>query len=191
MEQIVNSFQYGLPAAVIIAIYLIVIKVLDVRKDKKKIEMSGSLISTIDKLNNFLEFFTRDIIKKEQDKCEHAIKSSFDGFSKSLIKFSITTIINNNVHDNSDLIKENVTQLVKTEFWNVYTCLSLFNANDCRVCEYLDKSWKTELIDDICSIIFDNKLDKEHRIYMITNKIDLVINSFCVHVINKYKKNAK
>lgn len=191
MEQIINSFQYGLPAAVIIAIYLIVIKILDLRKDKKKIEMSGSLISTIDKLNNFLEFFTRDIIKKEQDKCEHAIKSSFDGFSKSLIKFSITTIINNNVHDNSDLIKENVTQLVKTEFWNVYTCLSLFNANDCRVCEYLDKAWKVELINDICSIIFDNKLDKEHRIYMITNKIDLVINSFCVHVINKYKKNAK
>ena len=191
MEEIFTSFQYGIPAAIIVAVYLIVNKIIDVRKDRKKVSVNTDIISSFNKLNMFLEYITEDIIKKEHDKCEYAIKSSFNAFANSLLKFSVNTIVNNNIENNKDHILENVKHIVNTEFWNVYSCLILYKSGEEKVSDYLNQAWRDELYEDIVHIIFDSDKDKAQRIYNINNKIHIDIDSYCVHVLNRYATHKK
>lgn len=191
MEEIFASFQYGIPAAIIVAVYLIVNKIIDAKKEKKRVDISDTLVNGFANLNNFLSYFTDDIIKKEQDKCEFAIKDSFNAFENSLLKFSITTIINNNVEENKESIVDNIKHIINNSYWAVYSCLILYKSGEEKVSDYLDQVWKDELEKDISNIIFDSKKTKEQRIYSINNKIHLDVNSYCVHVINKYATHKK
>lgn len=186
MGDILSSFEYGIPAAIIVALYLVINKIIDKKSEKKTVKLSSSLIDSFNKLNTLLDYFTKDIIDKEQDKCQFAIKTSFNAFCNALVNFSINTIINNNVDNNKQTIIENVQQLVSTEYWNVYSCLLLFKAGNNRVSEFLDDTWKDELIKDMTGIIFDKKKTKDQRLYNINNKIRIDINSYCVHVVNRY-----
>lgn len=190
MGDILGAFEYGIPAAIIIAIYLVIVKIIDAKKDKRQAIINSTLIDSFAKLNNFLEYFTKDIIEKEKDKCEATIKSSFNSFSSSLITFCIETIINNNVIENKEIIIENIKKTVSTGYWNIFTNLMLYKSNECKVSEYLEPKWKDEISDSIISIIFSNKT-KEQRIHYIINKLNIVIDSYCIHIVNRYTKNAK
>lgn len=188
MGDLLNSFEYGIPAAIIVAIYLVINKVLDTRKDKKQATISENLITGFTKLNNFLEYFTKDIIEKEQEKCNFAIESCFNSFSDALCKFSINTIIHNNVSNNKETIIANVRRLVDTEYWNIYSCLLLFKSGNSRVSDYLDTTWKEDITKDIIGIILNESKTKEQRIYDVNNKIHIDTNAYKIHIINKYAK---
>lgn len=190
MEEIIASFQYGVPAAIIVAIYLVINKILDNKRDKRQAVINADLVQSFTKLNSFLEYFTKDIIEKDQDKCQFAIKTSFNSFSNALCNFAIRTIINNNIQENKEIIIENIEHLVQTEYYNVYSSLYLYKSDTAKISDYLDENWKTELIKDITTIIFDSSKTKEQRIYNVNNKINIDINSFCVHVVNRYAKNS-
>lgn len=186
MADILNAFSYGVPAGVIILIYLVIVKIIDAKKEKKQGLISDNLVESFTKLNRFLEYFTKDIIEKDEDKCQFAIKNAFYRFSDSIVKYAITTIINNNVTDNREAIEENIKHLVSTEYWNIYSNLILFKTKGTRVSEFLEEHWKDELVSDMISIIFDTNKSKEIRIQNVNNKIHINIDSYCVHVINKY-----
>jgi hypothetical protein len=186
MTDILNAFSYGLPAGIIIMIYLVIVKIIDAKKEKKQGIINDNLVESFSRLNKFLEYFTKELIDKDEDKCQFAIKNSFCKLSDSIIKYCITTIINNNVEENRANIEDNIKQLVSTEYWNVYSNLILYKSNGKRVSDFLEEQWKDELVKDLTTIIFDTNKSKEVRIRNINNKIHINIDSYCVHIINKY-----
>lgn len=188
MSDILDAFSYGLPSGIIIIIYLVVVKLIDAKKEKKQGIINSNLIDSFEKLNRFLEYFTKDIIEKEEDKCQFAIKNSFHRLSDSIINYCINTIINNNVDDNKQTIEDNIRQLVSTEYWNIYSNLLLYKSNGNKVSDYLEEHWKNELIKDITSIIFETSKTKEIRIKNVNSRIHINVDSYCIHVINKYAK---
>lgn len=190
MGDILTSFEYGIPAAIIVAVYLIVNKIIDTKSNKKQAIINTDLVDSFNKLNKFLDYLTKDIIEKEQNKGKFAIKHSFDSFCNNLVKTAIEIIIHNNVNNNREAIIDNVQQVVKTEYWNVYSCFLLYKAGSDRVSDYLEENWKDELTSDIDDIIFDKDKTKEQRIYDVVNKIHIRIEAYKIRVLNRYYTNT-
>ena len=112
MEILVESLKGGIAPAIVIAIYLIIVKIIDSKKESKQIKLNAEVVDCFAKLNKFLNYITEDIIDKEGDKCTNAIKSSFKACANSIIKFSINTIINNNIDINKETIIDNIVCII-------------------------------------------------------------------------------
>lgn len=189
MEELFQSFQYGIVPTFVVLIYLIVVRVLDSRKEreeaKKTIKVNSEILDAFNNLNLYLKRITSDIIDKENDKCNAAIRSSFKAMGQSLSKFAVFTIISNNVKNNRENIIDNIDNTVYSEFATVYNELSLYKNTETNVITNIKDEWKDELINDLKNIIFDTNLDKESRIYTIHNKLNLRINNYISFVQNK------
>jgi len=189
MEELFQSFQYGIVPTFVVLIYLIVVRVLDNRKEreeaKKTIKVNSEILDAFNNLNLYLKRITSDIIDKENDKCNAAIRSSFKAMGQSLSKFAVFTIISNNVKNNRENIIDNIDNTVYSEFATVYNELSLYKNTETNVITNVKDEWKDELINDLKNIIFDTNLDKESKIYTIHNKLNLRINNYISFVQNK------
>lgn len=189
MEELFQSFQYGIVPTFVVLIYLIVVRVLDNRKEreeaKKTIKVNSEILDAFNNLNLYLKRITSDIIDKENDKCNAAIRSSFKAMGQSLSKFAVFTIISNNVKNNRENIIDNIDNTVYSEFATVYNELSLYKNTETNVITNVKDEWKNELINDLKNIIFDTNLDKESKIYTIHNKLNLRINNYISFVQNK------
>ena len=181
MEDLFQSFQYGIVPTFVVLIYLIVVRILDNKKErelnKKTVKINAEILDAFNNLNAYLKHITADIIEKEDDKCNAAIRSSFKAMGQALSKFAVFTIISNNVK---------IHNTVYSEFAAVYNELVLYKSYDKKVIDSIKDSWKTELIEDLKTIIFDDKLDKDDKIYTIHNKLNLRINSYITHVQKEY-----
>lgn len=189
MEELFQSFQYGIVPTFVVLIYLIVVRVLDNKKEreeaKKTIKVNSEILDAFNNLNLYLKRITSDIIDKENDKCNAAIRSSFKAMGQSLSKFAVFTIISNNVKNNRDNIIDNIDNTVFSEFATIYNELSLYKSTETDVITSIKDEWKDELINDLKNIIFDTNLDKESKIYTIHNKLNLRINNYISFVQNK------
>lgn len=189
MEELFQSFQYGIVPTFVVLIYLIVVRVLDNKKEreeaKKTIKVNSEILDAFNNLNLYLKRITSDIIDKENDKCNAAIRSSFKAMGQSLSKFAVFTIISNNVKNNRENIIDNIDNTVYSEFATVYNELSLYKNTETNVITNVKDEWKDELINDLKNIIFDTNLDKESKIYTIHNKLNLRINNYISFVQNK------
>jgi hypothetical protein len=190
MEILVESLKGGIAPAIVIAIYLIIVKIIDSKKESKQIKLNAEVVDCFAKLNKFLNYITEDIIDKEGDKCTNAIKSSFKACANSIIKFSINTIINNNIDINKETIIDNITNLINTEYYSFYNELSLYNSTNNRLTDYIKIEWKDIIKKDVINIIYNENLTKDQKIYNLNNKINIRFDDYCIYVINKYSKNA-
>lgn len=202
MDILLESLSMGLAPAIVVAIYLVIIKFIDSSKETKRLQLENEkdlkinknfqdISDSFIKLNTFLEYYTKDIIEKDDDKCKYAIKTSFAGMAKSIVNFSISTIINNNVDANKETIIDNISHLINTEYYNVYSCFLLYRVGNTRLSELLKDKWKQELIDDIVNIIFNKNLTPEKRIYTINNKVNIRVNDYCTTITNKYVEGCR
>lgn len=189
MDILLNTLQQGLAPAIIVLIYLLVVRYFDHKKDlkkqeleaeekKKTIKINTELLDCFNNLNTYLKQITSGIIDKEDDKCDAAIRSSFKALGQSITKFAVFTIISNNVKQNRENILDNIDTTVYSEFASVYNELALYSYNNTKLIDAIKDSWKQELIDDLKSIIFDNNLDKENKIYTIHNKVNVRVNNY-------------
>jgi len=189
MEELFRSFQYGIVPTFVVLIYLIVVRVLDNKKEreeaKKTIKVNSEILDAFNNLNLYLKRITSDIIDKENDKCNAAIRSSFKAMGQALSKFAVFTIISNNVKNNRDNIIDNINDTVFSEFATIYNELSLYKGTETDIITSIKDEWKDELINDLKNIIFDTNLDKESKIYTIHNKLNLKINNYISFVQNK------
>lgn len=190
MEDLFQSFQYGIVPTFVVLIYLIVVRILDNKKErelnKKTVKINAEILDAFNNLNAYLKHITADIIEKEDDKCNAAIRSSFKAMGQALSKFAVFTIISNNVKINRENILDNIHNTVYSEFAAVYNELVLYKSYDKKVIDSIKDSWKTELIEDLKTIIFDDKLNKDDKIYTIHNKLNLRINSYITNVQKEY-----
>ena len=189
MEELFRSFQYGIVPTFVVLIYLIVVRILDTKKareeSKRTIKVNAEILDAFNNLNIYLKRITSDIIDKENDKCNAAIRSSFKAMGQALSKFAVFTIISNNVKNNRDNIIDNINNTVFSEFATIYNELSLYKGTETDIITSIKDEWKDELINDLKNIIFDTNLDKESKIYTIHNKLNLRINNYISFVQNK------
>lgn len=193
MTDLIQSLQFGIPSAIIVLIFLIINKIIDVisdrEKEKKKVEINKEVIDCFNNLNSFLKHITKDIIDKENDKCSSAIRNTFKAMSYALIRFATFTIINNNVQKNKQNIIDNINTIVEQEFSNVYNSLILFYSEENHIVDYIKEEWKKELKEDLINIIFDTTLNEETKLYTIHNKLDIRIGKYYSVIKNKFLEN--
>lgn len=195
MEWLFKGFEYGWLPTLVIFTYLVITKILDNKKEreanKKTIKVNAELLDTVNKLNSFLTYITKDIIEKEDDRCVSSIKTAFKGMAYAIVKFSTFTIIANNVIHNRGNIIDNIKHTVYGEFASLYNELILYSSDAKHIVDYINSDWKENIVEDITNIIFDESATKEQRIYNIHNKITIRTTDFINEVTSKYLKDDK
>lgn len=189
MEILLESLKFGITPAIVVAIYLTINKILTDRKEAQQAKLSNDIIQSFNKLNIFLDHITKDIIDKESDKCNSAIKNAFQRLENMILKYINHTIINNNVEVNRKHIIDNVHHLVNAEYYNLYNTLMLYSTEKLDLTKYMNVVWKDELFNDVTEIVFNTDLSKEQKIYSLQNKIDFRVNDYMINVLNRYTEH--
>lgn len=200
MEILIDSFKYGLAPAIIVLFYLVVTRILDHRREVKKIEaqaieakktvkINSELINSFNEIASYLKFVTKDVVELDANKADAAIRSSFRSMNFGLTRFATFTIINNNIQENKGAIIDNIKATVEAEYLNVYNELVLYKDDNVRISEYLDPLWKDEINKIMIDVIFNERLTKEQKIYNIHNRLGIDITNYSNVVHNKFIKN--
>lgn len=187
MEVLETAIGQGIAPAIIVAIYLIIIKLIDNVKEKKQIKINDELVKSINKISDYIDDINKDKNHREEDKTENAVKTVLMSSAYRLGDFATTTIINNNININKDVIISNINNLVNSEFFNCFNVLSLYRVNGVRISTYLNKNWAKSVIDDIIEIIFTENVSKEIKILNVSKKINIKFNKYITEVLNNIK----
>lgn len=184
MELIEEALAQGITPAIVVAIYLIITKIIDNRKENVQIKLSTELTKSINAISSFLTDITKNIIEKDKDKCKAAIEDTMFSSAMRLINFVSTTIINNHIEANKENVIANIHNIVNTEFYSVYATLSLYKINGVKASDALNKDWMEIIEKDMFDIVYNNSLSKEDKILTFTNKINLKFQSYVTHMTN-------
>ena len=106
MDVLIEALQQGIAPAIVVAIYLIITKIIDTRKENIQLKLSSELTSSINKISSFVNTLTKDIVDKDKDKCKAAIEDSMYSSGMRLCNFVSSTIINNHIDTNKDKKKD-------------------------------------------------------------------------------------
>lgn len=184
MELIEEALAQGITPAIVVAIYLIITKIIDNRKENVQIKLSTELTKSINAISSFLTDITKNIIEKDKDKCKAAIADTMFSSAMRLINFVSTTIINNHIEANKENVIANIHNIVNTEFYSVYATLSLYKINGVKASDALNKDWMEIIEKDMFDIVYNSSLSKEDKILTFTNKINLKFQSYVTHMTN-------
>lgn len=176
MELIEEALAQGITPAIVVAIYLIITKIIDNRKENVQIKLSTELTKSINAISSFLTDITKNIIEKDKDKCKAAIEDTMFSSGMKLINFVSTTIINNHIEANKENVIGNVHNIVNAEFYSVYATLSLYKINGVKASDALNKDWMEIIEKDILDVIYNSKLEKEDKILSLLIRLILSSN---------------
>ena len=178
-------------SSTVFIIYTIVIRIFDYfkskNKDKPLLEMSKAIqevSNNVIKLNTVLDKMIQDNSKKDFTKCKNTIELSFIGFENNVFKFCREIILHNNIETNRDLIVSNISQKVNTEYYKIYSVLSIFEIKEIVVSTHLHSEWIDDITKDLINIIYNGQ-DKEARVNQISSKLKLTMNAYSTQVYNK------
>lgn len=180
-----EALAQGIAPAIIVAVYLIIIKVIDVRKEAVQNKTSQQLIDSIAIISNFITNITNTIINKDRERCRIIIQLAFDKLEKELFLFIRETIITNNIDKRREYIVQSIENMVNAGYYEVYNYLSIFEINNHKVSSYCKETWKDELRDSIIQIVFDVNLDRTIKITEIQTKLNAMISNYTTYVHNK------
>ena len=185
------SYWSVIISSTVFIIYTIIIRIFDYFKSKDKdkplLEMSKAIqevSNNVIKLNTVLDKMIQDNSKKDFTKCKNTIELSFIGFDSNVFKFCREIILHNNIETNRDLIVSNISQKVNTEYYKIYSVLSIFEIKEIVVSTHLHSEWIDDITKDLINIIYNGQ-DKEARVNQISNKLKLTMNAYSTQVYNK------
>ena len=184
MDILNSAIQQGIAPAIVVAIYLIITKFIDSRKENAQIKINSELTKSINTISNFIITITKNIIEKDKEKCKNAINDSMCAFGMRLMNFVSSTIVNNHIDTNRANIIANIHNIVNGEYYTMYSALSVYVINDIRVSDVLEKEWMASIEQDMIDIIYGVNLNKEDKILSFNNKINLKLQSYITYVIN-------
>ncbi len=156
-------------------------------KNKPLLEMAASLkenTAYIIKLGNVLDKTLQDTERKQNVRCENAIDSGFKAFGFKLTQEASTIIAHNNIKANKEYIINNINKLVSTEYYKLYSSLSVYEIKEVNVASKLKEEWIKEIADNIIAIIYNGQ-DAIARITQVSNRINISINEYSTYVNNK------
>lgn len=189
MDVLSDALKQGIAPAVVVAIYLIITKIIDSRKENAQAKLSSELVKSINTISTFIINLTKNIIDKDKEKCKNAIEDSMYSSGMRLIHFVSTTIINNHVDTNKENILANIHNIVNAEYYTVYSALSMYVINDKKVSDALNNAWISTVEKDMIDVIYNDKLSKEDKIMTFTNKLNIRFQSYITYIINNTIKN--
>lgn len=188
MDLFETAISQGIAPAIVVAIYLIVIKIIDTKKEKNAIKITNELLEAISKISNFLDNVINNIINKDKDKCKTAIKNSFESARMHITEYIVNVIAKNNISDNKDNIVDNIKTIINAEFYNTYNILSMYTINGINVATILKEQWKNDLIDNTIKLVYNSKLDKETKIFSYVSKLSISFENYIIYINNKVFK---
>lgn len=186
-----SSYITVIISSCVFIIYTLVIRLVDYfkskAKDKPLLEMSKAMKEMGDnivKLNAVITKTFEEAEKKEIRQCDKAIQLGFKAMAFKLSQESASIIAHNNIDKNKELIRENLSKLVSTEYYKLYSALSAYEINEVNVSTKLREEWVKEIADAIITIIYDGQ-DAVIRIAHINDRINILINDYSTYVSNK------
>ena len=105
-----------------------------------------------------------------------------------LVNFVSTTIINNHIDSNKETILSNIYNIVNSEYYNIYSKLSMYKINGTVVSEHLNKDWMVNIEKDMIDIIYNNTLNSDDKILSFSNKITLKFQTYVTYITNNIIK---
>lgn len=188
MEFLQNALEQGLAPGIVVAIYLIIVRIIDVRKDKNQIKVSAELTKSIATISQYIATMTKTIVEKDKEKCKNAIEDTFNSSVLRLIKFAQMTIIQNHIKTNKNNILANIHNIANSEYYTIFSNLNLYQINGVNVSDYLDKNWIKDIETDLSDIIFNNSMTNDEKIFNLTNKLTLKFDTYITYLTNKTLK---
>lgn len=173
MGELLESLRLGITPGIIVLIYLIIIKIIDTKKESNTVKINKEVTECFRKLNSFLDYITKDILNDAEEKRDCAIRNSFKTFANSIIRHATSVIIANNIDNNKENIIENIRYIVNSNYYRLYNLMFLY-----KLCGYIKPEWKTEVNEDIVEIIYNNKFSKEEKLYNINSKINIKVDGY-------------
>jgi hypothetical protein len=180
MGELLESLRLGITPGIIVLIYLIIIKVIDTKKESNTVKINKEVTECFRKLNLFLDYITKDILNNAEEKRDYAIKNSFKAFANFIIRHATSVIITNNINKNRENIVENIKYVVDSNYYRLYNLMFLY-----KLCNYIKQEWRDEINEDIIEIIYNDKFSKEEKLYNINNKINIKVDEYISIVIKQ------
>lgn len=186
-----SSYITVLISSGIFIVYTLIIRLVDYFKSKDKnrplIEMAHAIKEVsinVVKLNNVLDRTFKTAELKENTNIKNVIVLACDSLCLDIIVFCVDIIIHNNIKCNEEYIKQNVHKFINTEYYKLYSVLSAYEFNDINVATKLKEEWIEELARECITIIYEDG-DSINRISHTHNKIQVMVNSYSVYIVNK------
>ena len=191
-ESIKNSSYYTVAiSSCVFILYTLIIQLVGYFKGKAKnkpiIIMSDTMkemAANIVRLNTILDKTFKEAERKEIHKCKTVINLGFKAFAARISQECESIIIHNNIVQNKVFITENITKLVSTEYFKLYSILSAYEINEVNVATKLKEEWIKEVANSVISIIYDGQ-DSISRITQLNNRLMIHVGDYSTYINNK------
>lgn len=186
-----SSYITVLISSGVYILYTLIIRLVDLfkAKDRNKplIQMASAIkevSENVVKLNTVLDKQIQDAESKELTKVRQVISLAFDSFRANISKTCNEIIINNNIEENRDLIRENLFKTISTEYYKLYNVFSAYEVDGINIATKIKDEWIDDTTKECLEVIYDGQ-DKDVRIGQIINKLTIIANEHSVYVNNK------
>ena len=148
-ESVRNSSYYTVAiSSCVFILYTLIVNLISYFKAKSKnkplLEMSKAMkemTENIVKLNAVLDKTFKEAERKESHKCKTVIDLAFRNFASHISQECEDIITHNNIEKNKVFITDNITKLVSTEYYKLYSILSAYEINEVNVASKLKEDW--------------------------------------------------
>lgn len=186
-----SSYNSVIISSCVFIAYTLGVKVIDLikAKDKNKpmIEMGKAITevsNNVIKLNNILDKYIQNNERKESDKIKKVIELAFVNFQCKIEAICRDIVIHNNIEQNKEYIVSNIKQTINTEYYKLYSTLSLYELNNRLISTHIKEVWIEDICKDVIVIIYNNQ-DAKNRIAQISNKLSIKMSNYSTYTYNK------
>ena len=186
-----SSYTTVLISSSIYILYTLIIKLIDFYKSKDKNKPLFQMVSAIKeisenvvKLNAVLDKQIQNAESKELTKVRQVISLAFDSFRANISKTCNDIIIHNNIDKNRDLIRDNISKTISTEYYKLYNVFSAYEVDGINIATKIKDEWIDDTTKECLEVIYDGQ-DKDVRIGQILNKLSIIANEHSIYVNNK------
>ena len=126
----------------------------------------------------------KDAERKEISKCKQVIDLAFRAFASRISQQCESVIANNNIEKHKEFITDNITKLVSTEYYKLYSILSAYEINEVNVASKLKEEWIDNITKKCLQIIYSNQ-DSLNRIKQLNDRLIIITEEHSIYINNK------
>lgn len=191
-ESVKNSSYYTVAiSSCVFVLYTLINNLVNYFKSKNKnkplLEISKAMVEmteNIVKLNTILDKTFKDVERKEASKCKIVIDLAFRNFASRISQQCESIITHNNIEKNKEFITDNITKLISTEYYKLYSILSAYEINEVNVATKLKEEWIKEVADSAISVIYSPE-EAIVRINQLNSRLLIHSCDYSTYINNK------
>ena len=191
-ESVRNSSYYTVAiSSCVFILYTLIVNLISYFKTKSKnkpiLEMSKAMkemTENIVKLNAVLDKTFKEAERKEIHKCKNVIELAFRNFASRISQECEDIITHNNIEKNKEFITDNITKIISTEYYKLYSILSAYEINEVNVASKLKEEWIKEVADNIIAIVYEEQ-DAISRISQLNSRLLIYSCDYSTYINNK------